>query len=65
MSVEEDPSKLSILQHRSFAQFWLSRVCGSLANQMQTVAVSWQVYEMTGRPMDLGDLAVQLRRGDH
>jgi len=54
MSVEEDPSKLSILQHRSFAQFWLSRVCGSLANQMQTVAVSWQVYEMTGRPMDLG-----------
>jgi len=50
----EDTSQLSILKHRSFAQFWLSRVCGSLANQMQTVAVSWQIYEMTNSPLDLG-----------
>ena len=35
MSVE-DGSQLSLLKHRSFAQFWLSRVLGSLANQMQT-----------------------------
>lgn len=53
MSVE-DASQLSILKHRPFAHFWLSRVCGSLANQMQTVAVSWQVYEMTNSPLDLG-----------
>jgi MFS family permease len=54
MKVEEDPSKLSILKHRSFAQFWLSRVCGSVANQLQTVAVSWQIYEMTNSAFDLG-----------
>jgi MFS family permease len=53
MSVE-DPSQLSILKHRPFVHFWLSRVFGSLANQMQTVAVSWQVYEMTNSPLDLG-----------
>jgi MFS family permease len=53
MSVE-DTSQASILKHRPFAQFFLSRICGSLANQMQTVAVSWQVYEMTGSALDLG-----------
>jgi MFS family permease len=53
MSVE-DSSKFSILKHRQFAQFFLSRILGSLANQMQTVAVSWQVYEMTGSALDLG-----------
>ncbi len=53
MSVE-DTSQLSVLRHRSFAFFWLSRVAGSLATQMQTVAVSWQVYEMTNSPFDLG-----------
>jgi MFS family permease len=53
MSVE-DTSQLSILKHRPFAHFWLSRVLGSLANQMQTVAVSWQIYEMTNSPFDLG-----------
>ena len=53
MSVE-DGSKFSILQHRQFALFFLSRILGSLANQMQTVAVSWQVYEMTGSALDLG-----------
>lgn len=47
-------TQLSVLRHRSFALFWLSRVAGSLATQMQTVAVSWQVYEMTNSPFDLG-----------
>lgn len=53
MSVE-NTSSLSILKHRQFLQFFSSRIIASLANQMQTVAVAWQVYEMTGRPMDLG-----------
>ncbi len=53
MSVE-GTSQLSVLRHRSFAFFWLSRVAGSLAMQMQTVAVSWQIYELTNSPFDLG-----------
>ncbi len=53
MSVEDTP-QLSVLRHRSFAFFWFSRVAGSLATQMQTVAVSWQIYELTNSPFDLG-----------
>ncbi len=32
----------------------LARFLGSLAVQMQTVAVGWQVYEVTRSPLDLG-----------
>jgi MFS family permease len=53
MSVEATPP-LSVLRHRSFAYFWGARVAASLASQMQSVAVGWQVYEMTKSPFDLG-----------
>jgi MFS family permease len=53
MSVE-DTSRFSVLRHRSFAFFWLARVSGSLASQMQIVAVAWQIYEITNSPLDLG-----------
>jgi MFS family permease len=53
MSVE-DTSRFSVLRHRPFAFFWLARVSGSLANQMQIVAVAWQIYEITSNPLDLG-----------
>lgn len=41
-------------RHRAFALFWGARVCSMLAIQMQVVAVGWQVYDMTGDPLDLG-----------
>ncbi|MBP2231712.1 MFS family permease [Azospirillum agricola] len=44
----------SAFRHRAFALFWSARVCSMLALQMQVVAVGWQVYDMTGSPMDLG-----------
>ena len=44
----------SIFQHRSFVLFWLSRVCASLAVQMQALAVGWQIYNLTNSPFDLG-----------
>jgi MFS family permease len=53
MSVEGSREP-SILTHRPFLLFWQSRILSSLANQMQTVAVSWQVYDLTGSPFDLG-----------
>ncbi len=49
-----DPSQFEVLKHGPFVQFWLSRVLSSLANQMQTVAVSWLIYQMTGSAFDLG-----------
>jgi MFS family permease len=43
-----------ISRHRPFVLFWFARIFSSIALQMQTVAVGWQVYELTGRPLDLG-----------
>jgi MFS family permease len=38
----------------SFRRYWIARLCGIVATQMQGVAIGWQVYEMTQRPLDLG-----------
>jgi len=44
----------ALLAHRSFVRFWIARVAGGFANQMQAVAVGWQMYALTGSPLDLG-----------
>src|SRR5579862_1081401 len=41
-------------QYPSFVLFQTARFCVVLANEMQSVAVGWQVYEITKRPLDLG-----------
>jgi MFS family permease len=38
----------------AFRRFQLAKVFGVLAIQMVSVAVGWQVYERTNRPLDLG-----------
>ena len=43
-----------MLAHRSFARFLLARFAGSLATQMQTVAIGMQIYALTHNPLDLG-----------
>jgi len=44
----------SLLQHRAFLHFWVSRMGSMFAYQMVSVAVGWQVYALTGRALDLG-----------
>jgi MFS family permease len=44
----------SLLDHRAFARFWTARLAAVLAYQMQTVAVGWQIYALTGSVLDLG-----------
>ena len=39
---------------RAFMIYWLSRLAASFAVQIQTVAVGWQVYDLTRDPLDLG-----------
>src|SRR5277367_2551949 len=41
-------------QFPAFVLFQTARYCIVLANEMQSVAVGWQVYEITKRPLDLG-----------
>ena len=39
--------------HRDFNAFQTARVLSVLATQMQSVAVGWQIYALTRRPIDL------------
>ncbi|MGE0826994.1 MAG: MFS transporter [Candidatus Binatia bacterium] len=44
----------SAFRSAAFQRYWIGRLCAIFAIQMQSVAVGWQVYEMTQRPLDLG-----------
>ena len=41
-------------RYPAFLNFQLARFCIVVATEMQAVAVGWQVYEITKRPLDLG-----------
>ncbi len=44
----------ALLAHRSFVMFWCARTATVAAYMMLTVAVGWQVYDLTGSAFDLG-----------
>ncbi|MES4613510.1 MAG: MFS transporter [Ewingella sp.] len=44
----------SLLQHRSFVAFWIARAGSSFGFQILSIVVSWQIYSITGRALDLG-----------
>ena len=37
-----------------FKNYWIALLCTGFAVQIQTVAVGWQVYDLTRDPLDLG-----------
>lgn len=45
---------LAVLRNRNVSFYLSSRFLGTLAVQMQSVAVGWQVYQITGSLFDLG-----------
>jgi MFS family permease len=49
-----DPRLRKLLDYPGFVRFLSARLLASVAVQMQTVAVGWQIYEITGDPLDLG-----------
>ena len=40
--------------HRDFAAYWFGSLFGNLGFQMQSAALFWQVYDLTGSTLDLG-----------
>ena len=44
----------SLVNEPAFIRYLTARCFGTLAVQMQTVAVGWQVYDITSDPLDLG-----------
>lgn len=47
-------SRYAAFQHTSFVRFWLARVLAISATQIVSVAVGWQIYDLTRNPLDLG-----------
>lgn len=47
-------TRVAVLRLPDFMRFLSARLLATLAAQMQTVAVGWQVYEVTRDPFDLG-----------
>jgi len=54
MSLLSPSNGFSVLRHRNFSFYLAARLLGTLAVQMQSVAIGWQVYQMTGSLFDLG-----------
>lgn len=54
MSLMSPTNGFSVLRHRNFSFYLTARILGTLAVQMQSVAIGWQVYQMTGSLFDLG-----------
>ncbi|ALM86785.1 MFS transporter [Bordetella sp. N] len=51
---DPDNADAPLVTRPAFAHFLLSRFGASLAYQMVSVAVGWQIYSLTGSAMDLG-----------
>ena len=54
MSSSSSTGGLAVLRNRNLSFYLSSRFLGTLAVQMQSVAVGWQVYQLTGSLFDLG-----------
>jgi MFS family permease len=50
----DDALGAPLRRHRPFAFYWLARISATVALQMQTVAIGWQMYQLTNNPLDLG-----------
>ena len=54
-----DPANLhvtpwQVLKQRDFGLFWASLLFSAVGSQISTVAIAWQVYEITNSPFQLG-----------
>src|SRR6266851_4737711 len=47
-------SSSRLMRQRPFVLFWCARTLSNAAFMMQGVAIGWQIYDLTGNPMDLG-----------
>ena len=50
----ERPSAFSSLRHRDFRLLWSGQVVSVIGSQMQSAAINWHIYLLTGSPLALG-----------
>ncbi|HET8777881.1 MAG TPA: MFS transporter, partial [Candidatus Limnocylindria bacterium] len=58
MSTDPVDDRLIVLRHPDLRRYLTARFIASIATQVQTVAVGWQVFRATGDPFDLGLVAL-------
>ncbi|MCV0394469.1 MAG: MFS transporter [Rhizobiaceae bacterium] len=55
MSADESADdRYAAFRHGPFLRYWVSRFLATFATQIVSVAVGWQIYDLTRDPMDLG-----------
>jgi len=47
-------SAFSSLRHRDFRLLWGGQVVSVIGSQMQSAAINWHIYLLTGSPLALG-----------
>jgi MFS family permease len=61
MTVDPAPAadnRYAAFRHRAFVRFWIARFLTTFATQIVSVAVGWQIYDLTRDPFDLGLVGV-------
>jgi MFS family permease len=55
-TVQDNPSdnRFAAFRHRPFLNYWAARFLTTFAAQIVSVAVGWQMYDLTRDPFDLG-----------
>ena len=51
---DQHVSRWAVLAIPAFRLYWLARLIGTMAHQMRSVAVGWQVYALRHQVLDLG-----------
>jgi MFS family permease len=49
---------VAALRHRDFSIYWSGSVVSQVGSQFTTVAMAWQIYELTNSPLQLGLLGL-------
>jgi MFS family permease len=58
MTPKDNSALLSPFRHRDFCVFWTGSFLSSMGTQFTTVAMAWQIYELTNSPLQIGLLGL-------
>jgi MFS family permease len=54
MTTRPKTDRFALFRHAGYLRYWIALILTGFAFQMQTVAIGWQVYDLTRNPLDLG-----------